>query len=96
LSFSDGIQILLNLGPLCESGDMFIIDKYSPEICNKKHPVYVEYKNSNDNDENEYNLIYDFFRIIKDKNPDILIGYNIFNFDEKYIFTRMEILSEKL
>jgi hypothetical protein len=41
MSFSDGTQILLNLGPLCEQNDMYIIEKLTPEIYDQKQPVYI-------------------------------------------------------
>jgi DNA polymerase elongation subunit (family B) len=37
-------------------------------------------------------MIKGFFSWIVDKNPDILIGYNVFGFDEKYLWERAEEL----
>jgi len=39
----------------------------------------------------EQNLLIDFQRIIQEEDPDILTGYNIYGFDEKYIHGRMKI-----
>jgi DNA polymerase elongation subunit (family B) len=40
----------------------------------------------------ERNMILDFIKFLNKKNPDILIGYNVFGFDERYLFERMEEL----
>jgi len=40
----------------------------------------------------ERNMILDFIKFLNQKNPDILIGYNVFGFDERYLFERMEEL----
>nr|UQK62776.1 U38 [Human betaherpesvirus 7]UQK62993.1 U38 [Human betaherpesvirus 7] len=38
----------------------------------------------------EFELLYAFFLFLKCKSPEILTGYNIINFDLKYLCTRME------
>jgi len=40
----------------------------------------------------EKQMILGFIEFLNDTNPDILIGYNVFGFDEKYLFERMEEL----
>ena len=40
----------------------------------------------------EKEMILGFIEYLNDSNPDILIGYNVFGFDEKYLFHRMEEL----
>jgi hypothetical protein len=42
--------------------------------------------------ENEKEMIIRFFEFIDQKNPDIMIGYNVFGFDEAYIWHRAEEL----
>ena len=37
-------------------------------------------------------MIHAWFTWIVDVNPDILIGYNVFGFDERYLWTRAEVL----
>lgn len=41
----------------------------------------------------ERNMILDFIKFLNKSNPDILIGYNVFGFDERYLFERMEELN---
>ena len=38
-------------------------------------------------------MILGFFELIDSKNPDILVGYNVFGFDMKYLYERMEELN---
>jgi DNA polymerase elongation subunit (family B) len=38
-------------------------------------------------------MILSFINFLNEKNPDMLIGYNVFGFDEKYLYERMEELS---
>ena len=40
----------------------------------------------------EHDLLMEFQKIIQEEDPDILTGYNIFGFDEKYINGRVKIL----
>jgi DNA polymerase elongation subunit (family B) len=40
----------------------------------------------------ERTMILNFIEFLNEKNPDILIGYNVFGFDEKYLYERMEEL----
>ena len=42
--------------------------------------------------EKEEELLMEFQRIIQEEDPDILTGYNIYGFDEKYIYGRAKIL----
>lgn len=42
---------------------------------------------------NECEFIRDFSKIIREESPDILIGYNIFKFDNKYIQERAQLLT---
>ncbi len=49
-----------------------------------------------DYDRNELELINAFFELIDKHQPDIITGYNIFGFDENYIFQRAELLNKKL
>ena len=78
--FSSGEKYLLNLGPNSPSKDYQMIT-----FCK-----YLDYN------KNEIELIYAFFDLIKKHKPDIVTGYNIFGFDEKYIFERAELLLAKL
>jgi DNA polymerase elongation subunit (family B) len=41
----------------------------------------------------EKSMILSFINFLNEKNPDMLIGYNVFGFDEKYLYERMEELS---
>lgn len=41
----------------------------------------------------EASMILGFFELIDSKNPDILVGYNVFGFDMKYLYERMEELN---
>jgi DNA polymerase elongation subunit (family B) len=50
------------------------------------------FNNEYDADTSEYNLIKRFFQILNQNQPDIITGYNIFGFDEDYIFKRAEFL----
>ena len=43
--------------------------------------------------DNEKEMIIRFFEFIDQKNPDIMIGYNVFGFDMKYLYERMEELN---
>ncbi|MDO5851048.1 MAG: DNA-directed DNA polymerase [Methanobacteriaceae archaeon] len=45
---------------------------------------------------NEKEMLYEFQRIIQEKKPDIIIGYNSDNFDLPYIKKRTEVLKIKL
>jgi len=40
----------------------------------------------------EADLLMEFQRIIQEEDPDILTGYNIYGFDEKYIYGRVKLL----
>jgi DNA polymerase elongation subunit (family B) len=42
--------------------------------------------------EKEGDMLMDFQRIIQEEDPDILTGYNIYGFDEKYIYGRVKLL----
>ncbi len=78
--FSSGEKYLLNLGP----------------NINEESEYKMEIFDGPDNDENEYCLIKRFFELLKIHQPDIITGYNIFGFDEEYIFNRSEMMSNKL
>ena len=39
--------------------------------------------------DNELQLIQNYFKLIADLAPDVVIGYNIYNFDNQYIFRRL-------
>ena len=39
----------------------------------------------------EISLILGFFELIKDENPTVITGFNIFNFDFKYIISRLQL-----
>ena len=41
--------------------------------------------------ENEKDLLLEFQKIIQEEDPDIMTGYNIYGFDEKYIYGRKKI-----
>ena len=41
--------------------------------------------------ENETDLILGFFELIKIENPTVITGFNIFNFDFKYIISRLQL-----
>ena len=41
----------------------------------------------------EKDMIVGFLKFLIEKNPDILIGYNVFGFDQKYLYERMEELN---
>jgi DNA polymerase elongation subunit (family B) len=82
--FSEGSRIdryLLNLGPN-QSGS--------------KEYRLLQFDEFKDNDQNEYYLLKAFFDLTQKHQADIITGYNIFGFDEKYIFCRMEKLCKKL
>jgi len=44
------------------------------------------------NCKNEREMILGFLKLLNEKNPDILVGYNVFGFDMKYLHERMEEL----
>lgn len=45
------------------------------------------------NFKDERSMILSFIDFLNEKNPDMLIGYNVFGFDEKYLYGRMEELN---
>jgi len=44
------------------------------------------------NCKSEREMILGFLKLLQEKNPDILVGYNVFGFDMKYLHERMEEL----
>lgn len=44
------------------------------------------------NFKDERTMILSFIELLNEKNPDMLIGYNVFGFDEKYLYERMKEL----
>lgn len=42
--------------------------------------------------EKEQDVLMEFQRLVQEEDPDILTGYNIYGFDEKYIFNRAKLL----
>ena len=74
-------------------------NKYGNKDCYLKHLLTIS--NDLDNEENnhldgivverckdEKDLLNKWFKLIEDNNPDIITGYNIYNFDGEYIFNR--------
>jgi DNA polymerase elongation subunit (family B) len=49
-----------------------------------------------ENDEEERNIIIDFFKLINATYPDLIIGHNIYNFDWVFLLKRAEILEINL
>jgi DNA polymerase delta subunit 1 len=41
----------------------------------------------------EKSLLLDYSKFIRDTNPDIIVGYNIFGFDNGYLFERAKVLN---
>jgi DNA polymerase elongation subunit (family B) len=67
------------------------------EIDPKKYILTLKKCNEIDNTEvlsfdKEGDLLMEFQRIIQEEDPDILTGYNIYGFDEKYIYGRAKLL----
>ena len=67
------------------------------ETESKKYILTLKECNEIDNTEvlsfdKECDLLMEFQRIIQEEDPDILTGYNIYGFDEKYIYGRAKLL----
>ena len=75
------IGIVLTGGISTDSKHIFVLDS-----CDALDGIVVHSYKS------EKEMILGFIEYLNDVNPDILIGYNVFGFDEKYLFHRMEEL----
>jgi DNA polymerase delta subunit 1 len=50
--------------------------------CDEENYIYCE---------NERDILVAFANLVAEENPDIIVGFNIFNFDFKYIYERMQL-----
>ena len=69
------------------------INKYGEDFCCLKHIVTLDTCNPIDNAivvqcETEEQVIQEWFKFIRELDPDIVTGYNIFGFDYKFIYDR--------
>ena len=74
------IGIVMSIGNVNEN-HIFVLD-----TCDTIEGIQVHSYKS------EKEMILGFIEYLNDSNPDMLIGYNVFGFDEKYLFHRMEEL----
>jgi len=75
------IGIVLTNGPIITDKYIFVFGSCSPieGITVKSYPTEKE-------------MILGFVKFCHEKNPDMFIGYNVFGFDNKYLFERMQEL----
>jgi len=76
------IGIVFSKGNVLEENHIFVLNG-----CNTIDNIIVH------NCKTEKDLILQFLKLLNHKNPDVLLGYNVFGFDQKYLFHRMEELN---
>ena len=69
------------------------INKYGEDFCYLKHIVTLDTCNPIDNSivvpcQTEEQVIEEWFKFVRELDPDIVTGYNIFGFDFKFIYDR--------
>jgi DNA polymerase I len=86
--------------PVPETSPIILLSlAFAPEFNGKKTIVLVGKNTSiegdNESCQSEEGMLRRFFEIIKDFDPDILVGYNSNSFDIPYIVDRVNILNKK-
>jgi len=76
------IGIVLSVNNIVKEQHIFVVDS-----CDQIDNIVVHSYND------EKDMILNFIEFLYATNPDMLIGYNVFGFDEKYLFERMEELN---
>ena len=76
------IGVVFSKGTVLDESHIFVLNS-----CDPIENIHVYSCKS------EKDLILKFLKLLNDKNPDILLGYNVFGFDQKYLYERMKELN---